>query len=86
MAASVDMNDRALREIGIALGGVGNGFPREDGFDIIAASEVMAVFCLAENLETRNGGSATSSSARRAIRNTSALPRSRGCRSHDGAS
>ena len=47
---SVDMNDRALREIGIALGGVGNGFPREDGFDIIAASEVMAVFCLAEDL------------------------------------
>jgi formate--tetrahydrofolate ligase len=48
---AVDMNDRALREIGIAFGGVGNGFPREDGFDIIAASEVMAVFCLAENLD-----------------------------------
>ena len=44
------MNDRALREMAIALGGVGNGFPREDGFDIIAASEVMAVFCLAEDL------------------------------------
>jgi formate--tetrahydrofolate ligase len=41
---AIDMNDRALREIGIAFGGVGNGFPREDGFDIIAASEVMAVF------------------------------------------
>src|SRR5262245_35856697 len=47
---SVDMNDRSLREMVIALGGVGNGFPREDGFDIIAASEVMAVFCLAEDL------------------------------------
>jgi formate--tetrahydrofolate ligase len=47
---SIDMNDRALREIGIAFGGVSNGFPREDGFDIIAASEVMAVFCLADNI------------------------------------
>src|SRR6185295_18208893 len=47
----MDMNDRALRQINVALGGLGNGFPREDGFDIIAASEVMAVFCLAENLE-----------------------------------
>src|SRR3989441_2763395 len=48
---AVDMNDRALRQIGIALGGVGNGFPREDGWDIIAASEIMAVFCLAENID-----------------------------------
>jgi formate--tetrahydrofolate ligase len=48
---TIDMNDRSLRDIGIALGGVGNGFPREDGFDITAASEVMAVFCLAENLD-----------------------------------
>jgi formate--tetrahydrofolate ligase len=47
---AIDMNDRALREIGIAFGGVSNGFPREDGFDIIAASEVMAVFCLADNV------------------------------------
>jgi len=47
---AVDMNDRSLRETAIALGGVGNGFPREDGFDIIAASEIMAVFCLAESL------------------------------------
>ena len=47
---AVDMNDRSLREIVIALGGVGNGFPREDGFDIIAASEIMAVFCLAEDI------------------------------------
>src|SRR5262245_44988633 len=47
---AIDMNDRALREIGIAFGGVGNGFPREDGFDIIAASEVMAVFCLANDV------------------------------------
>jgi len=47
----MDMNDRALRQINVSLGGLGNGFPREDGFDIIAASEVMAVFCLAENLD-----------------------------------
>jgi formate--tetrahydrofolate ligase len=47
----VDMNDRALRNIVNSLGGVGNGFPREDGFDITVASEVMAIFCLANDLE-----------------------------------
>jgi len=47
----VDMNDRALREITVALGGPGNGYPREDGFDIVVASEVMAIFCLATSLE-----------------------------------
>jgi formate--tetrahydrofolate ligase len=46
----VDMNDRALRSIVSSLGGVANGFPREDGFDITVASEVMAVFCLANDL------------------------------------
>ncbi len=46
----VDLNDRALRDIVISLGGVANGFPREDGFDIVVASEVMAIFCLAESL------------------------------------
>jgi formate--tetrahydrofolate ligase len=46
----VDMNDRALRNITNGLGGVGNGFPREDGFDITVASEVMAIFCLADDL------------------------------------
>ncbi len=46
----VDMNDRALRQITNSLGGVANGFPREDGFDIVVASEIMAIFCLAENL------------------------------------
>src|SRR5271166_314802 len=46
----VDMNDRALREITVALGGPGNGFPRQDGFDIVVASEVMAIFCLAKSL------------------------------------
>ena len=46
----VDMNDRALRSVSIALGGVGNGYPRESGFDITVASEVMAIFCLAEGL------------------------------------
>ncbi len=47
----VDMNDRALRQIVCSLGGVGNGYVREDGFDITVASEVMAIFCLATNLE-----------------------------------
>jgi len=47
----VDMNDRALRAITVGLGGIANGFAREDGFDITVASEVMAVFCLADSLE-----------------------------------
>ena len=44
------MNDRALRQINVSLGGVANGFPREGGFDITVASEVMAILCLANNL------------------------------------
>src|SRR6266700_2357385 len=47
----MDMNDRALRSIVSSLGGVANGFPREDGFDITVASEVMAIFCLAKDLD-----------------------------------
>ncbi len=47
---ALDMNDRSLRGIVSALGGPANGFPREDGFDITVASEVMAVFCLADDL------------------------------------
>ncbi|HEU4646065.1 MAG TPA: formate--tetrahydrofolate ligase [Burkholderiales bacterium] len=47
----VDMNDRALREIVVGLGGTANGYPRQDGFDIVVASEVMAIFCLATSLE-----------------------------------
>jgi formate--tetrahydrofolate ligase len=47
----VDMNDRALRQIAIALGGTANGYPREDGFDIVVASEIMAIFCLATSLK-----------------------------------
>ncbi|HUJ85874.1 MAG TPA: formate--tetrahydrofolate ligase [Burkholderiales bacterium] len=47
----VDMNDRALRDITVALGGPGNGYPRQDGFDIVVASEVMAIFCLATSIE-----------------------------------
>ena len=47
----LDMNDRALREIVVSLGGAGNGYPRQDGFDIVVASEVMAIFCLANSLE-----------------------------------
>jgi formate--tetrahydrofolate ligase len=54
----LDMNDRALRDITVALGGTANGYPRQDGFDIVVASEVMAIFCLAnsvEDLKTRLG-------------------------------
>lgn len=54
----VDMNDRALRQITNSLGGVANGYPREDGFDITVASEIMAIFCLAKDandLEERLG-------------------------------
>ncbi len=47
----VDMNDRSLRQITSSLGGVSNGFAREDGFDITVASEVMAIFCLSKDLE-----------------------------------
>jgi formate--tetrahydrofolate ligase len=47
----MDMNDRALRDIVVSLGGTANGFPREDGFDIVVASEVMAIFCLATSLK-----------------------------------
>src|SRR5215831_15259640 len=47
----VDMNDRALRQITLGLGGVANSYPREDGFDIVVASEIMAIFCLATSLK-----------------------------------
>ena len=47
----LDMNDRALRDIAVALGGPGNGYPRQDGFDIVVASEIMAIFCLATDLD-----------------------------------
>jgi formate--tetrahydrofolate ligase len=47
----MDMNDRALREIVQSLGGVGNGYPRSDGFDIVVASEIMAIFCLATSID-----------------------------------
>src|SRR5699024_8847714 len=43
---AVDLNDRALREVTVALGGVGNGFPRQDGFDITVATEIIAILCL----------------------------------------
>ncbi|HET9044570.1 MAG TPA: formate--tetrahydrofolate ligase [Burkholderiales bacterium] len=47
----LDMNDRALRDITAALGGTANGYPRQDGFDIVVASEVMAIFCLSTSVE-----------------------------------
>ena len=45
----VDLNDRALRDVMVALGGLSNGYPRQDGFDIVVASELMAIFCLTES-------------------------------------
>jgi len=54
----VDMNDRSLRSIVVGMGGTGNGYPRQDGFDIVVASEIMAIFCLAndlQDLKTRMG-------------------------------
>lgn len=48
---AIDMNDRALRDVTIGLGGIGNGIPRQDGFNITVASEIMAVLCLAKDLE-----------------------------------
>ena len=47
----MDMNDRSLRSIVVDLGGVANGYPRQDGFDITVASEIMAIFCLSKNLK-----------------------------------
>jgi formate--tetrahydrofolate ligase len=47
----VDMNDRALRDVVVSLGGPANGYPREDGFDIVVASEIMAIFCLATSMK-----------------------------------
>ena len=47
----MDMNDRSLRSIVVDLGGVANGYPRRDGFDITVASEIMAIFCLSKNLK-----------------------------------
>ena len=47
----MDMNDRSLRSIVVDLGGVANGYPRQDGFDITVASEIMAIFCLAKDLK-----------------------------------
>ncbi|WP_302053553.1 formate--tetrahydrofolate ligase [Nocardioides panacis] len=45
----IDLNDRALRDLVVGLGGIGNGYPRQDGFDIVVASELMAIFCLTES-------------------------------------
>ena len=47
----MDMNDRSLRSIIVDLGGVANGYPRQDSFDITVASELMAIFCLATDLK-----------------------------------
>ena len=58
----IDMNDRALRDIIVGLGGTANGVPRESGFDITVASEVMAIFCLSESLRRAEGAAGRGSS------------------------
>ena len=77
----VDMNDRALREIVCSLGGIGNGFPRGDGFDITVASEVMAIFCLASDL----GGPAAPPRQHRGRADAGARARDRADLKADGA-
>jgi formate--tetrahydrofolate ligase len=67
---AIDMNERSLRHIVSSLGGVANGFPREDGFDITVASEVMAIFCLARNIDDlKQTGPRTLSSTSRCATN-----------------
>src|SRR5262249_58243819 len=61
----VDVNDRALRQIVIGLGGTANGVPRQDGFDIVVASEVMAIMCLAPSIADLKEGPGRSLVARR---------------------
>ena len=81
----MDMNDRALREIICSLGGVANGFPREDGFDITVASEVMAILCLStdlKDLEKRLGDIIV---AYRRDKYAGLCPRPQGRRRHGGA-
>ena len=81
----LDMNDRALRSIVSSLGGVANGFPREDGFDITVASEVMAIFCLAQR--SRRSQEAPGQHHRRLYPRPQAGARRRpqGARRHDRA-
>ena len=76
----MDMNDRALREIVSSLGGVANGFPREDGFDITVASEVMAIFCLAKRPRRPQG--AARQHHRRPIRATASRCAPRDLKAH----
>ena len=79
----LDMNDRALRDIVVSLGGPANGFPREDGFDIVVASEVMAIFCLATSLpdlKERLGNIVVGYTRER---NSRCVPEISGARRHD---
>ena len=81
----MDMNDRALREIVWSLGGVANGFPREDGFDITVASEVMAIFCLASDLDDLKERLGNIIVAYTRDRKPVRAARPQGARRHDGA-
>ena len=81
----MDMNDRALREIVCSLGGVANGYPREAGFDITVASEVMAIFCLAKDLDDLQDAPRQHHRRLHARPQTGARERAEGPRRHDGA-
>ena len=81
----MDMNDRALREIVCSLGGVANGFPREAGFDITVASEIMAIFCLAKDLADLKQRIGNIIVAYTRDRKPVRAQRPQGARRHDGA-
>ena len=81
----VDMNDRALRSVVSSLGGVANGFPREDGFDITVASEVMAIFCLSRDLDDLRAAARQHRGRAHARARAGARQRGERGRRHDGA-
>jgi hypothetical protein len=81
----MDMNDRALRDIVSSLGGVANGFPREGGFDITVASEVMAILCLASDLKDLEDAARQHHRRLPARQDAGVCPRSQGRRRHGGA-
>ncbi len=81
----MDMNDRALRQNVINLGGVANGFPRESGFDITVASEVMAILCLSNDLEDLEKRLGDIIVAYRRDKSAGLCPRYQGRRRDDGA-
>ncbi len=81
----MDMNDRALRDIVVSLGGVSNGFPRQTGFDITVASEVMAILCLSNDLDDLREAAGRHRRGLYPREEAGLLPRHQGRRRDDGA-